>query len=355
MLAFMTWLRGKLPVPCRQHDQVQDDMPDKVRPWITQIALALLGVGLGLFLGWLAIRGTDWTRVKQAMGQFPPSMLILALVLLVISAYLRAARWRLLWITEKVSTLRLFWVENAALGLNNLSPVRALDEPVELGILTLRDRLPVGTVAATIVVSRILDLVFTLLFVTAAVASLPALLQFTPAIALTALYLFVWLLLLLNIRRIVEKFPGLRRLRWVTSFEDALAIVRLQRRRLIMSFGLTAVYWLILGPVGWAVAAGTGIDVAFHHVMFVVMGSIFFATAIPGLPGAIGTFEFAAVSLLAILGVPREDAVTFAIVLHVILVVPQTLVTIVVLPREGLGSIKALRELIRSSREARRV
>ena len=330
-------------------------MSDKLRPWITQIALALLGVGLGLFLGWLAIRGTDWTRVRQALEQFPPSLLILGLLLHVVSAYLRALRWRLLWITEKVSTLRLFWVENAALGLNNLSPVRALDEPVEFGILTLRDQLPGGTVVATIVVSRILDLVFTLLFVTAAVVSLPALLQFTPGIALTGLYLLTWLLILLNVGRILRRFPSLRRFRWVMSFEHALSTVRLERRRLALSFGLTVVYWLILGPLGWAVAVGAGIDVAFHHVMFVVVGSIFFATAIPGLPGAIGTFEFAAISLLGILGVSREPAVTFAIVLHVLLVVPPTLVTIVVLPREGLGSIKALRELIRSGRESRPV
>jgi hypothetical protein len=47
-------------------------MPRKARLSLSQAVLTVLGVFLGLFLGWLAIRGTDWARVTQALSDFPP-------------------------------------------------------------------------------------------------------------------------------------------------------------------------------------------------------------------------------------------------------------------------------------------
>jgi uncharacterized protein (TIRG00374 family) len=328
-------------------------MPHKARLRLSQAVLIVLGAFLGLFLGWLAIRGTDWARVTQALSEFPPALLALAVALLMASSFIRALRWRLLWTTERVSALRLFLIENAALGLNNISPIRALDEALELGILALRDRLPGGAIVATMMLCRIQDLAFTMLFVAVAVATLPPLLRFTPAIGLTGLYFVAWLVILLNLGRIARRFPRLRHLPVVASFERALSAIRGERRRLAASFALTWTYWLLLTPIGWAIAEGVGISLPFHQLMFTVLGSIFFATAVPGLPGAVGTFEFAAVSLLGLFGVPREPAVTFSIILHAVLFVPPTIITVIVLPREGAGSIKALLDLVRRGGEAR--
>ena len=322
--------------------------------YIKQASMVVLGAGLGIFLGWLAVRGTDWDRVRNALGDFPSAMLALALALLLLSFWLRAMRWRLLWTTHKVRTLRLFLVENAALGLNNISPIRALDEPLELGILVLRDRLPGGTVVATMVMSRMQDLAFTILFVAVAVASLPVLLRFTPAFAFGALWLVAWLAILLNLGRIVKRFPALGRLPGVASFEEALKDMWRRKRRVAMAFALTCSYWLLLAPIGWVIADGVGIDLALHKVMFTVLGSIFFATAVPGLPSAIGTFEFAVVSLLDLFGISQEPAITFAIIVHAVLFLPPTVFTIFVLPREGMGSIGALRSTLRRGREAQR-
>lgn len=316
------------------------------RFWWGQAALAASGVLLGALLGWLAFRGIDWGRVWPEIVQFPPRLLALALLILIASFYLRALRWRLLWTTEKVSTLRLFFVESAALGLNNLSPIRALDEPTIFGILAWRDRLPGGALVATMMACRIQDLAFTLLFIGISVAVLPVLLQFTPAIVLTSLYFIIWITIMLNLGRLVRRFPALRRIPGVDSFESAMTTIRAEKRRTTASFALTIAYWLLLAPLGWIIAVGVGIDLPFHQVMFAVLGSIFFATAVPGLPSAIGTFEFAVVSLLGLFGTPREPAITFSIILHAVLFVPPIMFAIVVLPREGAGSIGGLKDLI---------
>ena len=133
-------------------------MTDNTRRLLTWIGVGSLGAGLGLLLGWLASRGVDWDQVGGALKDFPPGLVVLALAVVLLSMYLRAVRWWLMWTTARVSPLRLFWIENATLGVNNISPIRAMDEVLTFGILTVRDRLPGGTVIATMMMSRIQDL-----------------------------------------------------------------------------------------------------------------------------------------------------------------------------------------------------
>ena len=308
-----------------------------------QGSILLVGVAFSVVLGWLTIQGIEWGRVGERVVEFPLPLLALALVLLAVSGYLRAVRWRVLWAKERVSALRLFWVENAAIGLNNVSPVRALDEP---GILALRDRLPGGTVVATVVVTRVLDMAFSLAMIGIAVATLPVLLRYTPIIVGTSLYFVILIAVLLNLQRIIKRFPLLNQLPGISGFQEAIHALKLDWRRTGIALGFTIAYWLILGPIAWAIAQGVGLDIDPYRLTIAALGAIFFSTALPGLPGALGTFEFAAVTLLEFWGAPKEEALSFAIILHSILFVPPSIVAVVILPREGIGSIAALRRLL---------
>ena len=297
-------------------------------------------------MGWTAIRGAEWQRISEALRDFPPLLLLAALAVFMVSNYLRAYRWRQCWVNEPVTTRRLFIVENAALGLNNVSPVRALEEAVELGILTLRDKLPGGQVIATMMMARIQDLAFTLLFITVALALVPALLKFTPAIAFVFVFFGVWLFILLRFGAILRRFPRLRNLPAISSFEQALGLIYARKKRMAYAFSMTCTYWLLLGPVGWLLARGLDIDIGFHLIMVTVIGAIFFSTTVPGLPGAVGTFEFGTVALLSLWDVPTEAAISFAVLLHGVLFIPPILIAIIVFPREGLGSFRAIREIM---------
>lgn len=318
--------------------------------WARQGSILLVGVAFSVVLGWLAIQGIEWDRVRDRVTAFPLPLLALALALLALSGYLRAVRWRVLWSKQRVSALRLFWVENAAIGLNNLSPVRALDEPLILGILTLRDRLPGGTVVATVVMTRVLDLAFSLVVIGIAVATLPVLLRYTPIIVGTSLYFVILIVVLLNLRRIIKRFPSLSQLPGISGFLDAINAMKLDWRRTGVALGFTIAYWLILGPITWTIAVGVGLDIDPYRLTVTALGAIFLSTTLPGLPGAIGTFEFAVVTLLEFWGAPKEEALTFAIILHSILFVPPSIVAAVILPREGIGSIAALRRLLNERR-----
>lgn len=309
-----------------------------------------LAASIGVLLGWLATRGVRWREVADTLRGTDASLVAAGFAVVLLSGFLRAVRWRVLWVGVRVRLLRLFLVEHAALGLDNLVPIRAMDEAVQLGILTLRDRLPAGTVVATMMTCRVLDLIFTLSAITVALAAVPALVRFAPAALAVAAWLAAWVLVLYNAAAILRRFPVLQRLPVVSAFATAITDVRARARRLGVAFMLTALYWLVLTPVGWVAARGVGIDLAPHEWMITVLGAIFFATTLPSLPGALGSFEFAVVSLAALWGVPREAALSYAFLLHVFLFLPPTVMALVVLPREGLGSVRALRGLERRAR-----
>ena len=319
--------------------------------WRGKAAFIVLGVALAALFGWLAVRGADWTAVGDAMSGFPLPLVPLVLGLSLLSNFVRAARWRLLWTEHSVSIWRLFYLENAALGLNNVSPVRALEEAFLFGVLTLRDRLPGSSVVATIMMARIQDLVFTIVFIGISIPMVAPILSLGVVLIGPAVYFVIWLVVLLNFGRIVERVPRLRRIKALHTFQAALARLMRRKRRMAASFGLTVSYWALLGPVAWLISEGVGADVRLGEATVTVFVAIFFSTAVPGIPGGLGTFEFAVVALMGLWGVPREPAIAFAVVLRVVLFVPPILFAGVVIPREGIGSVRELRRLLSAWRE----
>ena len=53
---------------------------------------------------------------------------------------LRAYRWQVLFIGDKVPFLRLVLVQNIGIGLNSVSPVRIVSEATQFLLLTVRYR-----------------------------------------------------------------------------------------------------------------------------------------------------------------------------------------------------------------------
>jgi uncharacterized protein (TIRG00374 family) len=298
--------------------------------------LVPIGFAIGASLGALAIRGIDWTEIRAQIGEASPAAVIVALALAVASAYVRALRWRLLFVGHPVRTLRLFLVENAALGLNNVSPVHLLDEPAILTMLTLRDRVPGSLVVATMVMSRMQDLGVTLLFAVIALVVEPTLPARVLPSVVAGVAFAVLFIALLKMGWLSRRFSLLGRIPGVNRFDEAIKMMLSFKRRLAATVLLTAGYWLLLGPMAFLLARGMGVELKLLQATILVLGTIFFATAVPGLPGALGTFELAVVELSGFWGVPQPLAVGYALVLHLVLFLPQGVIAVLVLPREGL-------------------
>jgi uncharacterized protein (TIRG00374 family) len=97
----------------------------------------------------------------------------------------------------------------------------------------------------------------------------------------------------------------------------------------IVSFAWTTLSWLVLGAGFWLVLKASGIGLSPLAGMLVVIG-IGLAMILPSSPAALGVFEGATVVVLAAYGVDESEALSYALVLHALNVLPLLAVALAV-------------------------
>ena len=133
----------------------------------------------------------------------------------------------------------------------------------------------------------------------------------------------------------------------LSSLSQALRDLGKSPRRLVSASALSFLYWILVGLTAWLVALAVEVQISPIVATLVILGSIFFATSVPGAPSAIGTFEFAVVTVLGLLGEDNKGAAFgFAVITHAVFFLPSTIIAAVFLPREGLGSIRTVRQTL---------
>ncbi len=306
---------------------------------------AIVATGLGLLLGWLVIRNLQWSELGRTLASATFPLLVLALAMTLVAGYLRGLRWRLLLARQDVSALRLFFIEQAGSALDTLSPVRVLDEVVEVGILTVRDRLNPGTVLATLAMQRTYEFITTVLLLTGGALMLPQFRQFWAYLLAGMAASAASIIALFTIGPIIGRLPFLSRLGFVREFASAVGFLRREKGRSALAFLVSIVQAALVGLAGWVVGVSTGLSLSIPAMVVITLGVMFFSSAVPGLPMALGTFEFAAVGLLGLWDTGRAAALGFALVLHAVLFLPPIFMALIFLPKEGLFSVKEIRRL----------
>ena len=279
---------------------------------------------------YLVVRDMDWSALSVELRDFPLRYAIASLLIFSVATAVRAYRWQVLFVGEKVPLHRLLLVQNAGIGLNSLSPIRLISEAAQYVLLTLRYQVKKESVAATLGVQRVLDFVISALLLGIGFILLPGLKGF-------ALYIlgaeFLAILSLLAIPAIIwfGARPGLARVPMLASTAASLRRLLQARLKLTWSFLLTLIYWLILGLAAWVLAYGMGIEISLLLATLLVIATLTFVALVPSLPASIGTFEFAAYYLLTAFGVGPVEALGYALVLHAILFLPPILVALLVM------------------------
>ncbi len=297
-----------------------------------------LGLLISLVFIALAIRGQDLGLVRQALSEADYRYLPLALVLYFAGVLLRTLRWRyLLAPVRRVRARNLFSVVVIGYMANNILPWR-IGEFVRSYVLREREGIPTSASLATIAVERIFDGLTMLTFLLLASLVIPldaeirrlaivaAAVFALATLALIAIVasdqLRVRLLALITrplpaalatrLTALVESFVG--GLHILRSFKDLLLVASCS----IFAWGLESSMYFVIAqgfnlPLG---IAGTLMTTAVANL----------ATLIPSTPGYIGVFESGVVLVVnGLLGVEREVALSFAIVVHAALYFPITL------------------------------
>ena len=297
-----------------------------------------VGLLISLVFIALAIRGQDLSLVRESLGAADYRFLPLALLLYFAGVLMRTLRWRyLLAPVRRLRARQLFSIVVIGYMANNILPWR-IGEVVRGYVLRQREGIPTSASLATIAVERIFDGLTMLAFLLLASLVIPLDAEIRRLAVVAAIVFAVAILALIGIvasdqtrarllALAVRPLPaaiGARLTALVESFVGGLHILR-SFYDLILVASCSLIAWGLESSMYLVIARGFGLE-------FGVAGALMttavanLATLIPSTPGYIGVFESGVVLVVnGLLGVEREVALSYAIVVHAALYFPITL------------------------------
>jgi hypothetical protein len=294
------------------------------------LVATVLTVGLAV----VGLRALDLDEVADAFREADLWWLVPSLLALVAAFWIRALRWQLLFERERRPPLGDVSAALAVcLFFNSVLPFRA-GEVARLIVLHRRRALPRLQVLGTIAAERIYDVLALLVLLALALPWLPdapwlrgvaiAGGALAVAVALASAALVVWGD---RLARLVV-WP-LRFFRFVTPERREAAgqslltgVAALHRpRAAAVAAALTLASWLVLWASYWLLLQGFELEVGAAAALLVLVATGF-SLALPSGPSALGVFEAAVVVALLPFGVEAEQALSYALVLHAVNLVP---------------------------------
>jgi len=276
---------------------------------------------------WLAVRDADVTAVRRTLQEAQAGLVALAVVALAGVYVFQAVRWRKIAASPQVRLARFYEMVVSGVACNNVLPAR-LGDLLRARWLGLEARMPAGRALGTVMLDRGCDLASLLLLLIVgltAVASTAWLVSI--AVGATAAMVVLGAVVL-----VARVYAG-RHARGGSSRGLITRVLRdtaeflaepVGRRSLMVWITLSLGAWTMWALGAIAVARSLGIELGILDAMFVA-AVMNLGVAIPSSPGFVGTYEWLGVASLGLLGVPREEALAFSILLHACWYVPTTL------------------------------
>ena len=274
-----------------------------------RIRLILVSAGLAVLLALaLALAPVDLGRALGYAAS-SPSGAAMALLAYTGAFALRAASWRPL-VGERIPFAKLFGLLMGALFLNHAAPAKAGDFA---RMYALARRVPAERAVASVVLSRVVDLVGLLTVLAAALAlsgagGVEGILIPVLAVCGAAVVLF-----LLARLKVPTSFGAVSR--HASRLQETLRGTG--RMALLTSFVFAAPAWVLEAGILAFVAQGLGLDLSPAELVAATCFAVLVA-AVPLTPGSLGTYEAGMVTALLAIGVPVEPAFAAAVVTHAI-------------------------------------
>jgi glycosyltransferase 2 family protein len=306
------------------------------RRWLR---IALGWIVAALFV-WLAFRRVSLSEIFAVLRSARAVPIALALGALAAGFTIRIVRWwRMLRVLEPTLPLgacvRPFLV---SIAINNTLPLRVGDVVRAVGFRSALRTSPMAVVG-TLLVERLLDVVVLLALLFGGLLALGRSVVPRPfliaGVAVGLIAVFGLLLLILApgwlralAHAVVRRVPSVA---WRTRLGaladqlfDSLAIVRPVRRAAGLVL-ITALAWALEGTAYACVAWSLGADGSVFAPWFALATGTL-ATMIPSSPGYVGTFDFFAVRGLTAFGTEQVVALGVALLVHLLLWLPVTVV-----------------------------
>jgi uncharacterized protein (TIRG00374 family) len=260
--------------------------------------------------------------------------LVPAFAMLAVAVFVKALRWRYLFDREtRPATRPVLSAVLIGYFFNSILPARA-GEAARVVALNSRAGTSRAEAAATIVVERAYDVLVLLLLLFVAVPWLPRVTWFHAAVVLAValaagLVLAIVVLAVYGLRPVHFAVRPLGRLPFLSgarleqvgeSLGQGLAALR--RPTLVLgALAWTSLGWMALALSSWFVLRGFHIRLSIVAALLVVIATNL-AQILPSSPSAVGVFEASALVALRVYHVPDSRALSCALVLHVLSLIP---------------------------------
>jgi uncharacterized protein (TIRG00374 family) len=298
-----------------------------------------VALGLAVSAGFLyfAFRGVElgdlWEHVRRASY---PWLLGVAAVS-IYSNWARARRWGLFFLhLKRISPYSLFSSTMIGLAANNVLPLR-VGEAVRAYSISKKEELAFATSFTTVILERMFDMVTVLLFLALALFLVPipesadaqigAALRFLSVVTAAVIGVVVFLffkqeLMVRWVDRCLALLPTRISGPLHHLFHAFLAGLEAltDKRQLLYLFAYSVWIWTCFTIAFWCGLKSLGLD-ATHDLPMIrasllatVLVAIFIM--IPAAPGFVGTFQAACIVALGVFGVPKEEALSFSLLVH---------------------------------------
>jgi glycosyltransferase 2 family protein len=305
----------------------------------------IAGLLLSTILVYLSIRGIDFGKVIEGFHAVRYGYVLLFILLVLTQQTLRSVRWgMMLSPLEKVDQISLFSVTSVGFLAIIAVPAR-LGELARPYLITKKSRIRMTAALGTILVERAFDSI-TVLFIFGAVLFFvpvlpPWLMNSALIVLLITLTLFMLMTFMLAkreaslkvfsqlINRVPERFAGKLNatvhhlIDGFNIFRDVKLLVKVTLFSfLIWMIGVLAIYSLF-------VAFAFQLPLTAATVLQIIL---LIGIAIPAAPGFIGNWHYACILGLTLFGIPKADALTFAILYHFLSIAIVIVLGLIFLP-----------------------
>ena len=298
----------------------------------------------------LAFHGLQPDQFVASLSEVDLPLLLIAALVYFLAMVIIAWRWQiLLHSVKRVRLAALFKLVAIGYMGNNVYPLRAGDG---LRIMLLRREHQVALLRATtvIAVEHLYNGTTMIVFIMLGLAAIDS--QSPTVEAIVGLAMPLVSLAIVAALFLAAKPALLRRLvRWAVTIlprtlgqaaqrlsEDVIAgLEGLRSPRHFLGALLVSFFtWGVEAGTYWLVMFAFGLELN-YAVALLLVGAVNLAGLIPASPGQVGVNEFVVIAILTALDIPAATATAYAVVAHLVIWLPPTILGFLLLLRQGLG------------------
>lgn len=286
------------------------------------------GLLISALLVYLSVRGTDFHGVIAGIAKTGYGFILPFLLLMILMQALRAWRWgMILNPMEKLETLTLFAITSVGFLAITALPAR-LGELLRPYLVARHSTIKMSSALGTVFLERFFDgvTILTIASLTPFFTQLPSwLIKANLIFLLVNLTLLTVIILAVFRRSLLEAFLNfflrLCPSRWteilnrlLRHFLDGFQIIG-DGPRLFQILLLSLLIWLIDALAIYILFPAFNLPLP-PVAAFVLMVILMIGIAVPTAPGFIGNWHYSCVLGLSLFGIPKTEALTFAIIYH---------------------------------------